>query len=543
MDKTAVSNVWKKLTDHCRENSALQVKDQFVGSPSRFSEFSLQAANIFLDYSKNRITKITFDLLCELAEVTEVARYRDEMFGGKPINATEDRAVLHVALRDRGSTSTVDGGVVQHELQRIADCVHNIRGGRWYGYSGKEITDIVNIGIGGSDLGPAMVVAALKPYVTKINAHFVSNIDATHISETLRYLNPETTMFVIASKTFTTQETLMNAMTAKEWLLSKTRNKKNVIDLHFLAVTANPERAVDFGISCDNVFPFWDWVGGRFSLWSAIGLPIALAVGMEKFYELLDGAHAMDEHFKRAPLSANMPVILALLSVWNNNFLGADTQAIIPYDQYLSLFPAYLQQLEMESNGKRVCMDGGGVKYKTAPVVWGGVGSNSQHSFHQLLMQGTRMVPVDFIVSLHSHNAIGEHHRLLYANCVAQSQALMCGRAEDEVVAELRSQGLAEDLVNKLAPHKVVPGNIPSNTLVMKKLEPSTLGALIALYEHKVFVQGVIWRINSFDQWGVELGKHLANNLVPMLKGDADVVGLDGSTCGLINMMLRDSLE
>ena len=538
-DKSGISSAWQALSNHYHQISDLKIKDQFAIYPERFSEFSLQAAGIFLDYSKNRVTAETMRLLCDLAEAAEVSLHREEMFSGKEINVTEKRAVLHTALRNIHDESTPESVLVKKELKRIAECVNNIRDGKWCGYSDKAITDVVNIGIGGSDLGPAMVVAALQPYVNHIKAHFVSNIDPTHISETIKYLNPETTVFIVTSKTFTTQETLTNAIVAREWLLSKTTIGEKAIKQHFIGVTSKPERAVEFGIEHENVFPFWDWVGGRFSLWSAVGLSVALAIGMDKFYEFLDGAYEMDKHFRSAPLKENMPVILALLSIWNINFLGALAQAIIPYDQYLSLFPAYLQQLEMESNGKRVCIDGSSVSYKTAPVIWGAVGTNSQHSFHQLLMQGTQIIPVDFIIPLQTHNPIGNQHLLLYANCLAQSQALMCGRKEDDIIAELKSQKISQEEMRKLLPHKIIPGNIPSNTIVMNKIEPATLGALIALYEHKVFVQGIIWRINSFDQWGVELGKQMASKLVPMLQGEGEAPGLDGSTLGLIKKWLR----
>ena len=537
-DKSGISSAWQALSNHYHQISDLKIKDQFAIYPERFSEFSLQAAGIFLDYSKNRVTAETMRLLCDLAEAAEVSLHREEMFSGKEINVTEKRAVLHTALRNIHDESTPESVLVKKELKRIAECVNNIRDGKWCGYSDKAITDVVNIGIGGSDLGPAMVVAALQPYVNHIKAHFVSNIDPTHISETIKYLNPETTVFIVTSKTFTTQETLTNAIVAREWLLSKTTIGEKAIKRHFIGVTSKPERAIEFGIEHENVFPFWDWVGGRFSLWSAVGLSVALAIGMDKFYEFLDGAYEMDKHFRSAPLKENMPVILALLSIWNIDFLGAATQAIIPYDQYLSLFPAYLQQLEMESNGKRVCIDGSSVSYKTAPVIWGAVGTNSQHSFHQLLMQGTQIVPVDFIISLQTHNPVGNQHLLLYANCLAQSQALMCGRKEDDIIAELKSQKISQEEMRKLLPHKIIPGNIPSNTIVMNKIEPATLGALIAFYEHKVFVQGIIWRINSFDQWGVELGKQMASKLVPMLQGEGEAPGLDGSTLGLIKKWL-----
>lgn len=537
MDETKFSAAWQLLKEHSQQIADLRIKEQFALDSQRFSRFAVNAAGIFLDYSKNRVTQETMRLLLALAEAAEVVKYRDKMFGGKSINITENRAVLHSALRDLQQDEFLpEIKLVKKELKRIAERVDNVRSGRWRGYSGKVITDLVNIGIGGSDLGPAMVVAALQPYVTQVKVHFVSNLDATHISETLKHLNPETTLFVIASKTFVTQETLTNAITAKEWLLSNATTSKNAIKQHFIGVTAVAEKAIAFGIDRENIFPIWDWVGGRFSLWSAIGIAIAFAIGMERFYELLNGAHQMDEHFKQAPLEENLPVIMALLSIWNINFLDAATQAVIPYDQYLSLFPAYLQQLEMESNGKHVNLTGKIINYKTAPVIWGGVGTNSQHSFHQLLMQGTQVVPVDFILPLHTHNPIDNHHLLLYANCLAQSRALMCGATAAEVMAELAATGVPLDVSSKLVPHKVISGNIPSNTIVIDKIEPLTLGALLALYEHKVFVEGVVWQINSFDQWGVELGKKIANKLVPMLQGDGELSGLDGSTLGLIKL-------
>ena len=536
MDKPDTSNAWRALAKHSAQIANLKIKDQFIKNKNRFTDFSLQAAGVFLDYSKNKITTETMQLLCHLAEVAEVARLRDAMFSGEVINITEKRAVLHTALRSSGDKPVAEMILVKKELQRIAKCVDVIRSGKWFGYSGQAITDVVNIGIGGSDLGPEMVVTALQPYVSNIRVHFVSNVDATHISETLRYLTPQNTLFIVASKTFTTQETLTNAITAKEWLLNKSVATTKIIKKHFIGVTANSQGALEFGIESANIFPIWDWVGGRFSLWSAIGLSIAIAIGMDKFYEFLVGAHTMDEHFRKAPLEENMPVILALLGIWNINFLAAATQAIIPYDQYLRLFPAYLQQLEMESNGKRVRINGEGVDYTTAPVIWGGVGTNGQHAFHQLLMQGTQMIPVDFIVPLQSHNPIRNHHLLLYANCLAQSQALMCGSEAAEIIAELQEQGVKLEVACKLAQHKTIPGNIPSNTIIMQNVNPATLGALLALYEHKVFVQGAIWQINSFDQWGVELGKQLANKLVPVLQGNMNTASLDGSTSGLVKL-------
>lgn len=538
MDRLDTSFAWQALQKHHLQISNLKIKEQFVNNPQRFSDFSLKAAEIFLDYSKNHITAETMRLLYELAKTANIAGKRDEMFRGDLINRAENRAVLHTALRNPGNEPAAEMVLIKQELKHIAKCVEAIRNGEWRGYSGQAITDVVNIGIGGSDLGPAMCVWALQPYIGHVKAHFVSNLDPTNISEILKYLNPETTIFIVASKTFTTQETLANALTAKEWLLNQLTGEDQVSKRHFIAVTSKPQRAIEFGIDQENIFPIWDWVGGRFSLWSAIGLSIAIAIGMEKFYELLAGAHAMDKHFIEAPLEKNMPVILALLGIWNVDFLGAAAQAVIPYDQYLSLLPAYLQQLEMESNGKRVRIDGEVVDYKTAPVVWGAVGTNGQHAFHQLLMQGTQIVPVDFIISLHSHNPIRNQQLLLYANCLAQSQALMCGRTKDEIVIQLCEQGVSRQEAMAQAPHRVISGNVPSNTIVTQKLTPLTLGALIALYEHKVFVQGVIWQINSFDQWGVELGKHMADKLVPVLQDNVDGSKLDGSTYGLAKLFL-----
>lgn len=507
---------WQALSQHSQDIANLSIKAEFANNPQRFTDFSLEAAGIFLDYSKNRITKTTMELLCQLAHSCQVETIRDQMFHGDAINITENRAVLHTALRNPGDTPAAPMQLIKAELARITKYVNQIR-------NDNNITDVVNIGIGGSDLGPAMVTSALKPYHDKITAHFVSNIDATHIAETIKYLNPRTTLFVIASKTFTTQETLTNAITAREWLLTQIphTNEAQLVKQHFIAVTAKPERAVEFGIDADNVFPMWDWVGGRFSLWSAIGITIALTIGMDNFNQLLAGAHAMDQHFQQAPLAQNLPVILALIGIWNINFLHAPTQAILPYDQYLSLFPAYLQQLEMESNGKRVDLDNQVVNYSTAPIIWGAVGTNGQHAFHQLLMQGTQLVPVDFIMPLNSHNPINKHHLLLYANCLAQSQALMCGQDQPE-------QPLC----------KQIPGNVPNNFISMHQLTPASLGALVAAYEHKVLVQGIIWHINSFDQWGVELGKKIANKLVPILEQEVTDASLDSSTQGLINRYL-----
>lgn len=534
-NKSDFTNLWKSLEKHFSRNLNLKISDQFKSDPNRFSKFSLDVSGVFLDYSKNRITEETIRLLCDLANASDLAKHRDDMFSGKRINNTEDRPVLHTALRNLYDKSDVSG-LVKSELDRIAACVNSVKNKVWRGYSNKAITDVVNIGIGGSDLGPAMVVKALKPYAEDINVHFVSNVDATDISEVLKYLNPETTLFIIASKTFTTQETITNGNAAREWLLNKALGTNGAAKKHFIAVTANPAGALEFGIDQDNVFPFWDWVGGRFSLWSSIGISIAFSIGMDNFYKLLEGAYEMDQHFKKAPFEQNMPVILGVLGVWNVNFLGATSQAVIPYDQYLSLFPSYLQQLEMESNGKRVMGSGEEINYKTSPIVWGGVGTNTQHSFHQLLMQGTQKYFVDFIVPLKSHNKVGSHHLMLYANCLAQSQALMCGCHEDELVKDLKSQGKDNSEIERLIPHKIIPGNVSSNTIILNEVNPKSLGALIALYEHKVFVQGVIWRINSFDQWGVELGKKIAGKLIPMLQGESELLDLDGSTKGLIEL-------
>jgi glucose-6-phosphate isomerase len=539
MSKPNISKVWVELSSHYKKNFNLSIKEQFTINPKRFDEFSLRSCGIFLDYSKNRITRETIKLLIDLAETAEVIRCREEMFNGSKINITEKRAVLHTILRDINNISAPENKLVNHELNRMESLVCSVRSGKWRGYNGKVITDIVNIGIGGSDLGPAMVVNALQAYATHIKVHFVSNVDATNFTEVIKYLNPETTLFVISSKTFSTQETLINAISAREWLLGNTSIKGDLLNRHFIAVTAKPERAIKFGIHEDNILQFWDWVGGRFSLWSAIGVVIALAVGMDNFRDLLRGAALMDEHFRTAPLSMNMPVILALLSIWNINFLGISAQAIIPYNQCLSLFPAYLQQLEMESNGKRVQFDGNNVNYKTAPIVFGAVGTNSQHSFHQLLMQGTHLIPVDFLISLNNYNSISSHQLLLYANCLAQSRALMLGNTKEFIRRELRKQKISEKEIDKIIPHKIIPGNIPSNTIVVEQINPQILGSLIALYEHKVFIEGIIWQINSFDQWGVELGKQIANDLVPILQGKISESKLDCSTQGLIELQVK----
>ncbi len=459
--------------------------------------------------------------------------------GGEKINFTEHRAVLHTALRNRSNRPVyVDGKDVMPDVVRVLGQMRRyseaVRGGEHRGHTGKQITDIVNIGIGGSDLGPLMACEALKPYSNPaLRAHFVSNVDGTHLAETLKQLDAETTLFIVSSKTFTTQETLTNAHSARTWLVEKLDDEAAVAR-HFAAVSTNLKATGEFGIHPDNVFEFWDWVGGRYSLWSAIGLPIALYIGMDRFEELLGGGHAMDEHFRSAPLEQNMPVLLGLLGVWYGNFFGAQSNAVLPYDQYLHRFPAYLQQLEMESNGKRVDRDGNAVDYDTGMVMWGEPGTNGQHAFYQLLHQGTRLIPADFLAPLYSHNPIGEHHAILLANCFAQTEALMLGKTAEEARAELEAQGLKGEALQALLPHKVFPGNKPTNTLLFDRLTPRTLGMLIALYEHKVFVQGVVWNINSFDQWGVELGKQLAGKILPELHGTAAGSAHDVSTAGLI---------
>ena len=534
------SPAWKALQRHSTAMAGIHMRDLFAQDPLRFDRFSVQAKDIFLDYSKNRVTTETMDLLFALAREAKVEEWREKMFDGVAINVTEHRAVLHTALRNRsGRPVMVDGKdvmpAVKAVLNQMGAFATAVRTGTWRGYTGKAITDVVNIGIGGSDLGPVMVTEALKPYSKRdLGVHFVSNIDGTHIMETLRPLRPETTLFIIASKTFTTQETITNATTAKMWLLGSAGDP-SAVARHFVALSTHTQEVSRFGIDPKNMFEFWDWVGGRYSLWSAIGLSIAIAVGMENFNDLLNGGYDMDEHFRTAPLEKNLPVILAVLGVWYNNFFGAETHAILPYDQYLHRFPAYFQQGDMESNGKRVTRDGQAVGYATGPVIWGEPGTNGQHAFYQLIHQGTRMVPADFLAPLQTHNPVGAHHRILLSNFFAQTEALMKGKNETEVRSELRASGLSSEALEALVPHKVFEGNRPTNSLLFTKLTPRTLGQLIALYEHKIFVQGVLWNINSFDQWGVELGKQLAKAILPELGDDVPVTTHDASTRGLIN--------
>lgn len=534
------SAVWNALQLQNTEFGRLSMRQLFLEDPRRSERFSVDAAGILLDYSKNLITDRTMQLLMDLARTAGVEEKRGRMFDGEPINLTEKRAVLHTALRrPAGYRLNVDGLDVSSEvaevLRQMKSFCDRVVSGSWKGYTGKRITDVVNIGIGGSDLGPFMVTEALRPFAHGgIRVHFVSNIDGTHISETLRTLDPETSLFIIASKTFTTQETLTNALSARAWFLGHAGQERHIA-LHFAAVSTNRDKVEEFGIDHSNMFRFWDWVGGRYSLWSSIGLSIALFLGFERFSELLAGAYAMDQHFLLSPLEENMPVIMAMLGVWYNNFFHTASHAVIPYDQYLHRFPAYLQQLDMESNGKRVDCTGKTVEYATGPVIWGEPGTNSQHAFFQLLHQSPAFIPADFIVPLKSQNPLGEHHDMLLANCFAQTEALMKGKTAEEARKELEAAGCDAETVAMLVPHKVFPGNRPTNTLVLDELNPFTLGSLIALYEHKVFVQGMIWQINSFDQWGVELGKQLAKAILPEIQGDTDVSGHDSSTNALIN--------
>jgi glucose-6-phosphate isomerase len=516
------------------------MREMFASDPQRFERFSLQWKDILLDYSKNRATSETMNLLFNLAHQADVERWREKMFKGDKINVTEDRAVLHIALRNRSNRPiVVDGKDVMPDVKVVLEHMkafsNSVRSGEWKGYTGKAIADVVNIGIGGSDLGPVMVTEALKPYgKSELNVHFVSNIDGTHLAEVLKKVNPETTLFIIASKTFTTQETLTNAESARTWFMESAKDITHV-SKHFIALSTNAKAVSEFGVDTKNMFEFWDWVGGRYSLWSAIGLSIAVYIGFENFEELLTGAHEMDEHFRTAPLEKNMPVILGLLGIWYNNFFGAQAHAILPYDQYMHRFPAYFQQGDMESNGKSVDRNGNEVDYSTGPVIWGEPGTNGQHAFYQLIHQGTKLIPADFIAPVETHNPIGEHHQILLSNFFAQTEALMKGKTKDEARTELQASGISDDALERLLLHKVFEGNRPTNSIIFRKLTPRTLGSLIALYEHKIFVQGIIWNINSFDQWGVELGKQLAKVILPELKQPGNVSSHDSSTNGLIN--------
>ena len=539
---------WKKLQTHYQDIEAIHLRQLFAEDQERFTKFSLTFGELLFDYSKHRITTTTLNLLIELATQCGLEEKINGMFSGEKINATEQRPALHTALRNRSNRPIlVDGEDVMPQinavLQKMAVFCQQVRDGEWLGATGQPITDIVNIGIGGSDLGPLMVTEALKPYGhERLKVHYVSNVDATHLTETLRHLQPETTLFLIVSKTFTTQETMTNANSAKQWLLNQI-NTETAVAQHFVAISTNRELVSQFGINPDNMFEFWDWVGGRYSLWSAVGLSISLYIGMDQFEELLAGAHQVDEHFRTVPLEKNIPVIMGLLGVWYNNFFAAESHAILPYDQYLHRFPAYFQQGDMESSGKRVTILGKQVDYSTGPIIWGEPGTNGQHAFYQLLHQGTKLVPSDFLASIESQNPLGEHQEILLSNFFAQSEALMKGKTPEEVRAELEADGMSSGQIEKLLPHKVFPGNRPSSSFLYQKLTPRTLGTLIAFYEHKIFTQGAVWNINPFDQWGVELGKQLAKKILPELQQNQLVDSHDGSTNSLINYYRQNSCK
>ncbi|MBM81455.1 MAG: glucose-6-phosphate isomerase [Planctomycetaceae bacterium] len=534
---------WKALEDHYAEIAAVHMRELFADDPDRFEKFSLRHGDMLVDLSKHRATGETLDRLIALAKEAGISGWRDKLFNGEKVNCTEGRAVLHVALRNRSNREIqVDGKDVMPQvnevLGKMRTFTESVRSGQWTGYTGEAIRDVVNIGIGGSDLGPVMVTEALKPFSKRdLRCHFVSNVDSTHISEVLRELNPQTTLFLVASKTFTTQETMTNAHTARDWLLQEA--EEDAVAKHVVALSTNATEVKKFGIDTDNMFEFWDWVGGRYSLWSAIGLSIALAIGMDGFEELLIGAHEMDEHFRTAPLRENIPVMLALLGIWYNNFFGAETHAVLPYDQYLHRLPAYLQQGDMESNGKYVSRNNTSVDYTTGSIVWGEPGTNGQHAFYQLIHQGKKLVPVDFLAAVESQNPVGDHHDKLLANFFAQTEALMKGRNDEETREALTEQGKSGDELEELLPHCIFEGNRPTTSILYQKLDPKTLGALIAMYEHKIFVQGIIWNVNSYDQFGVELGKKLAGKILPELSDNSEVTSHDSSTNGLINEYLK----
>ncbi|KAG9341941.1 hypothetical protein JZ751_018258 [Albula glossodonta] len=565
MGLTSDSN-YQKLEQWYRSNAGnLNMRQMFDADKERFSKFSTTLntddGDILLDYSKNLINEEVMKMLFDVAKSRGVEAAREKMFTGEKINFTEGRAVLHTALRNRSNTPVHVGGAdvmpdVNRVLEKMKGFCHKVRSGEWKGFTGQSMTDVVNVGIGGSDLGPLMVTEALKPYSKGgPRVWFVSNIDGTHMAKTLAELNPETTLFIIASKTFTTQETITNAETAKEWFLQaakdvsalvtsrrKRRRSQSTVAQHFVALSTNAPKVKAFGIDTDNMFEFWDWVGGRYSLWSAIGLSIALHIGFENFEQLLSGAHWMDNHFRTAPLEENVPVILAVLGVWYINFFQAETHAMLPYDQYMHRFAAYFQQGDMESNGKYITSQGNRVNYHTGPIVWGEPGTNGQHAFYQLIHQGTRMIPADFLIPAQSQHPIRDnlHHKILIANFLAQTEALMRGKTPAEARKELEASGMSGEALEKLLPHKVFQGNKPTNSIVFRKLSPFTLGALVAMYEHKIFVQGVMWEINSYDQWGVELGKQLAKKIEPELQDDSEVHSHDSSTNGLINFIKKN---
>jgi len=533
------TNAYQYLADHFISINEKTLKQLFAQDGERFKKFSILFEDILIDFSKNRIDDTTMALLIQLAKECKLDEAIEAMYNGEVINQTEGRPVLHIALRNQSNHPIlVDGKDVMPDvnavLAKMEKFSNSIISEEWKGYTGKAITDIVNIGIGGSDLGPVMVTEALKAYKTRLNLHFVSNIDGTHLAEALKAVDPETTLFLVASKTFTTQETMTNAHSAREWFLKSGAETADIAK-HFAALSTNAKDVSAFGIDTDNMFEFWDWVGGRYSLWSAIGLSISLGIGFDNFKQLLAGAHASDQHFENTPFEQNVPVILGLLGVWYINFFGAETHAILPYDQYLHRFAAYFQQGDMESNGKHVDRNGKAVDYETGPVIWGEPGTNGQHAFYQLIHQGTRLIPCDFIAPAQSLNPIGDHHPILLSNFFAQTEALMNGKSEEEVVAELEKAGKTVSEISELAPFKVFDGNRPTNSILLKKVTPFSLGSLIALYEHKIFVQGIIWNIFSFDQWGVELGKQLAQKIQPELKDDEAIDSHDSSTNGLIN--------
>ncbi|CAG9408986.1 Glucose-6-phosphate isomerase [Providencia alcalifaciens] len=531
---------WRALDQHYAEMKNVHMRDLFAQDAQRFTKFSATFDDqILVDFSKNRITQDTLDKLLALAKETQLEDAIKSMFSGEKINRTEDRAVLHTALRNRDNTPVlVDGKDVMPEVNAVLEKMQQfsarIISGEWKGYTGKAITDVVNIGIGGSDLGPFMVTEALRPYKNHLNMHFVSNVDGTQIAETLKDLNPETTLFLIASKTFTTQETMTNAHSAREWLLTFAKDEKHIAK-HFVALSTNSEQVAKFGIDTNNMFEFWDWVGGRYSLWSAIGLSIVLSVGYDNFVQLLSGAHAMDKHFTQTPLESNIPVLLALIGIWYNNFFGSETEAILPYDQYMHRFAAYFQQGNMESNGKYIDRNGHAVSYQTGPIIWGEPGTNGQHAFYQLIHQGTKMIPCDFIAPAVTHNPLGDHHDKLLSNFFAQTEALAFGKTREVVDAEFAAQGKTVAEMEYVAPYKVFEGNRPTNSILLKEITPYSLGALIAMYEHKIFTQGAILNIFTFDQWGVELGKQLASRILPELENSQAVASHDSSTNGLIN--------
>ena len=538
---------WKKLQDHFEQIKDIEMKTMFIRedkqNTTRFDKFHIQFEELLFDFSKNRINEETMALLIDLAKEVNLQDAITKQISGDLINVTEQRSVLHTALRNKSNSPVIVNGQdimpeINAVLNRMQIFTEKVRSGEWKGYTGKSITDIVNIGIGGSDLGPVMVGEALKYYNTKLNIHFVSNVDGTHIIETMKHLNMETTLFIIASKTFTTQETMTNANTARVLFLEKAVDE-SFVSKHFVAVSTNKDLVTQFGIDTANMFGFWDWVGGRYSLWSAVGLPIALVLGFDKFDELLQGAHTMDKHFVSTAFDKNIPVIMALLGIWYNNFFGAESSAILPYDQYLHRFAAYFQQGDMESNGKSKARDGSTVTYQTGPIIWGEPGTNGQHAFYQLIHQGTKLIPCDFLAPIQSLNKIGNHHDILLSNYFAQTEALMKGKSKEEVVAELQLLGKSEKEIQELAPYKVFTGNKPTNSFLFTKMTPYILGILVAMYEHKIFVQGVIWNIYSYDQWGVELGKILASKILPELDGTNAINTHDSSTNNLINQFKK----